>query len=209
MSEQDNKPLGISGRIAQQFLQSEITLLLALLGLFLGLFAIMVTPREEEPQINVTFANVFIAYPGASAREVESLVSVPAEQVLSEIEGIKHVYSVSRPGMSVLTVEYKVGEERTQAIVRLYNKIFSNSDWLPQGLGIAQPIIKPKGIDDVPIVSLTLWTEDQQRSSYDLLQVAHALEAELKRVHGPREIYNIGGAGQGVKALLDPTMQAA
>ncbi|HEY9199960.1 MAG TPA: efflux RND transporter permease subunit [Gammaproteobacteria bacterium] len=209
MSEQENKPLGISGRIAKQFLQSEITLLLALLGLFLGLFAIMVTPREEEPQINVTFANVFIAYPGASAREVESLVSVPAEQVLSEIEGIRHVYSVSRPGMSVLTVEYKVGEDRTQAIVRLYNKIFSNSDWLPQGLGIAQPIIKPKGIDDVPIVSLTLWTEDQQRSSYDLLQVAHALEAELKRVPGTREIFTIGGAEQVVKVLLDPQLLAA
>ncbi len=209
MSEQENKPLGISGRIAKQFLQTEITLLLALLGLFLGLFAIMVTPREEEPQINVTFANVFIAYPGASAREVESLVSVPAEQVLSEIEGIRHVYSVSRPGMSVLTVEYKVGEDRTQAIVRLYNKIFSNSDWLPQGLGIAQPIIKPKGIDDVPIVSLTLWTEDQQRSSYDLLQVAHALEAELKRVSGTREIYTIGGAEQVVKVLLDPQLLSA
>lgn len=107
MSDQDNKPLGISGRIAKQFLQSEITLLLALLGLFLGLFAIMVTPREEEPQINVTFANVFIAYPGASAREVESLVSVPAEQVLSEIEGIKHVYSVSRPGMSYSRLSIK------------------------------------------------------------------------------------------------------
>jgi len=209
MSERENKPLGISGRIARQFLQSEITLLLALLGLFLGLFAIMVTPREEEPQINVTFANVFIAYPGASAREVESLVSVPAEQVLSEIEGIKHVYSVSRPGMSVLTVEYRVGEDRTQAIVRLYNKIFSNSDWLPQGLGIAQPIIKPKGIDDVPIVSLTLWTDDQQRSSYDLLQVAHVLEAELKRVPGTREIYTIGGAEQVVKVLLDPQLLAA
>ena len=200
----DEGSLGISGRIAKQFLQSEITLLLAILGLLLGVFAVMVTPREEEPQINVTFANVFIAYPGASAREVESLVSVPAEQVLSEIEGIKHVYSVSSPGMSVLTVEYLVGEDRTQAIVRLYNKIFSNNDWLPKGLGIAQPIIKPKGIDDVPIVALTLWTDDEKRSGYDLLQVAHSLEAELKRVPGTREIFTIGGAEQVVQVRLDP-----
>lgn len=200
---QSHHKLGISGRIAKQFLQTEITLLLGLLGLLLGLFAVLVTPREEEPQINVTFANVFIAYPGASAREVESLVSVPAEQVLSEIEGIKHVYSVSSPGLSVLTVEYKVGEDRTQAIVRLYNKIFSNNDWLPQGIGIAQPVIKPKGIDDVPIVALSLWTDDDKRSGYDLLQIAHALEAELKRVPGTREITTIGGAQQVVQVKLD------
>ena len=209
MSDNTTQKLGFSGRIAKQFLQTEITLLLALLGLLLGLFAVLVTPREEEPQINVTFANVFIAYPGASAREVESLVSVPAEQVLSEIEGIKHVYSVSSPGMSVLTVEYKVGEDRTQAIVRLYNKIFSNNDWLPQGLGVGQPIIKPKGIDDVPIVALTLWTDDEKRSGFDLLQVAHSLEAELKRVPGTREIYTIGGAEQIVHVKLDAQKLAA
>jgi len=202
-SQSTESKLGISGRIAKQFLQTEITLLLGLLGLLLGLFAVLVTPREEEPQINVTFANVFIAYPGASAREVESLVSVPAEQVLSEIEGIKHVYSVSSPGLSVLTVEYQVGEDRTQAIVRLYNKIFSNNDWLPQGIGVAQPIIKPKGIDDVPIVALSLWTDDDTRSGYDLLQIAHALEAELKRVPGTREITTIGGAQQVVQVKLD------
>lgn len=107
-------PLGISGRIARAFLTSEITPLLALVGFLLGLFAVMITPREEEPQINVTFANVFIAFPGASAKEVEELVSTPAEQILSELQGLKHVYSVSRPGMSVLTVQFKVGEDRTQ-----------------------------------------------------------------------------------------------
>jgi multidrug efflux pump subunit AcrB len=131
--------LGVSGTIAKKFLTSEITPLLALVGLLLGFFAVLVTPREEEPQINVTFANVFIAFPGASSTEVEQLVSTPAEQVLSEIAGIKHVYSVSRPGLSVLTVQFKVGEDRTQAIVRLYNKIFSNQDWLPMNLGVAPP----------------------------------------------------------------------
>ena len=200
--------LGISGSIARAFLHSEITPLLALVGLLMGLFAVLVTPREEEPQINVTFANVFIPFPGASAVEVENVISTPAEQVLSEITGIEHVYSVSRPGLSILTVQFEVGEERSQSIVRLYNKIYSNQDWLPAGIGVGQPIIKPKGIDDVPIVSITLWTEDENRAGYDLLQVSHAIEAELKRVKGTRDIYTIGGSPQVLRILLDPQLLA-
>ena len=96
--------LGFSGSIAARFQNSKITPLLAITGLLMGLFAIAVTPREEEPQINVTFANVFVPFPGASATEVENLVAIPLEQVLSEIEGVKHTYSVSRPGMAALTV---------------------------------------------------------------------------------------------------------
>ncbi|HIE54890.1 MAG TPA: efflux RND transporter permease subunit [Chromatiaceae bacterium] len=172
--------------------------------MLLGLFAVLVTPREEEPQINVTFANIFIPFPGASAREVESLVASPAEQVLSEIEGIKHVYSSSMPGMAVLTVRFKVGENRTDAIVRLYSKIFSNLDWLPKGLGVGQPIVKPKGIDDVPIVAATLWSRDQDVGAYELGHVAHAIESELKRVPGTRDIYTIGSPERVVRVTLDP-----
>ncbi len=200
--------LGVSGTIARTFLVSEITPLLALVGLLMGVFAVLVTPREEEPQIDVTFANVFIPFAGATAEEVEQLVSTPAEQVLSEIEGIDHIYSVSRPGMSVLTVQYKVGESRTDAIVRLYNQVFSNQDWLPANLGVGQAIIKPKGIDDVPIVTLTLWTEDPERGAFELSQVAHAIEAELKRVPGTRDIYTIGGPDHVVHVLLDPQRMA-
>lgn len=201
--ELDSNKLGFSGTISKYFLRSEITPLLALGGLLLGIFAIMITPREEEPQINVTFANVFVPFPGATASEVEHLVSTPAEQVFSEIEGIKHVFSVSRPGLSVLTVQYEVGENRTDAILRLYNKIFSNRDWLPANLGVGEPIVKPKGIDDVPIVTLTLWTEDPNRGGHELRQVAHAIEAELKRVPGTREIYTVGGPDRVVHVLLD------
>ena len=201
--------LGFSGSLAQRFLQSEITPLLALVGILLGAFALAVTPREEEPQINVTFANVFIPYPGASAREVEHLVTTSAEQVLSEIEGVKHIYSVSRRGMATLTVEFKVGEPRTDAIVRLYNAVYSNQDWLPPGAGIGQPIIKPKGIDDVPIVTLTLWTDDASRGGFELTRVAHALEAELKRVAGTRDVYTIGAVDRVVHVLLDPARLAA
>ncbi|MBT3046745.1 MAG: efflux RND transporter permease subunit [Candidatus Thiodiazotropha sp. (ex Lucina pensylvanica)] len=196
--------LGLSGGVAKRFLITEITPLLALVGLLLGVFAVLVTPREEEPQINVTFANVFIPFPGATATEIENLVATPAEQVLSEIDGIKHVYSTSRPGMAVLTVQFLVGEDREDAIVRLFSKVYANQDWLPRGLGVGQPIIKPKGIDDVPIVTATLWSENPDVGAYELGQVAHAIESELKRVPGTRDIYTIGNPDRVVHVLLDP-----
>jgi multidrug efflux pump subunit AcrB len=201
--------LGFSGRIAKSFLLTELTPLLALVGFLLGLFAVMVTPREEEPQINVTFANVFIPFPGASAKEVEQIISSPAEQIISELEGLEHVYSVSRPGMSILTVQFQVGQDRTQAIVRLYNAIYSNKDWLPINLGVGQPLIKPKGIDDVPIVTLTLWIDDYTRGTYDLLKVSHSIETEIKRVSGTRDIYTIGGTKDIVHVILDSSALAA
>ncbi|VAX00329.1 Acriflavin resistance protein [hydrothermal vent metagenome] len=201
--------LGLSGRIAKSFLLTEITPLLALVGFLLGLFAVLVTPREEEPQINVTFANVFIPFPGASAKEVEQIISSPAEQIVAELEGLEHVYSVSRPGMSILTVQFEVGQDRTQAIVRLYNAIYSNQDWLPVNLGVGRPLIKPKGIDDVPIVTLTLWIDDYTRGTYDLLKVSHAIETEIKRVNGTRDIYTIGGTKDVVHVILDSSALAA
>ena len=201
--------LGFSGSLARRFKDSKITPLLAITGLLLGLFAIAVTPREEEPQINVTFANIFVPFPGASAVEVENLVAIPLEQVLSEIEGIKHTYSVSRPGMATLTIQYEVGEDRTAAIVRLYNAIYSHQDWLPPGSGVLQPLIKPMGIDDVPTVTLTLWTEDAARGAHELLRVAHALEAEIKRVPGTRDVYTVGGPDSVVHVKLDPQRLAA
>ncbi|MCP4047016.1 MAG: efflux RND transporter permease subunit, partial [Gammaproteobacteria bacterium] len=196
--------LGLSGKIADAFVRSEITALLLIAALLSGVFAVLVTPREEEPQINVTFANVFIAFPGASAREVENLVSTPAEQVLSEISGIKHVYSVSTPGMSILTVQFRVGLERTEAIVRLYDKVFSNIDWLPQNLGVARPLIKTRSIDDIPIVTATLWSKDETQTAAQLLKVAHSLEVELKRIKGTRQISTIGGSREIVDVRIDP-----
>ena len=124
--------LGISGRIAGFFQSAQITPLLALVAVLLGIFAVLVTPREEEPQINVTMANVLIPFPGASVRDVEQMVAGPAEQVLAQIAGIEHVMSVSRPGLAVVTVQFKVGVPRTEALVRLYDTINSNADWLPQ-----------------------------------------------------------------------------
>ncbi|MBT8050992.1 MAG: efflux RND transporter permease subunit, partial [Gammaproteobacteria bacterium] len=197
-------PLGVSGSLARRFLQTEITPLLALVGLLLGLFAVLVTPREEEPQIDVTFANVFIAYPGASAPEVEQLVSTPMERILSEIDGVEHIYSVSRPGNSILTVQFEVGEPRDEAIVRLYNAVYSNQDWMPQNIGVMPALIKPRGIDDVPIVTGTLWSENPTVGAHELRRVAHTIETELQRVPGTRDIDTVGGPDRVVSVRLDP-----
>ncbi|MFN9092112.1 MAG: efflux RND transporter permease subunit, partial [Alphaproteobacteria bacterium] len=132
--------MGLSGRLAAAFQQHALTPLLALVALLLGLFAVLVTPREEEPQIDVTMANVLIAFPGASAADVQTLVARPAEQVLAQMAGIEHTYSVSRPGLAVLTVQFKVGVPRNEALVRLYEVINANQDWLPQNLGVLPPV---------------------------------------------------------------------
>ena len=200
---------GISGRIAQTFLRSEMTPLIALIAMLLGVFATLVTPREEEPQINVTMANVFVPFPGAAAKDVENLVARPAEQVLSRIAGIEHVYSVSRPGMAVITVQFQVGEDPIQALVRLYDTINSHRDWVSPNLGVGEPIIKPKGIDDVPIVTLTFWSADNDKSAFDMQQVARAAEIELKRIPGTRDVETVGGPGHVIRVAMDAERMAA
>ncbi|MBK7658838.1 MAG: efflux RND transporter permease subunit [Betaproteobacteria bacterium] len=201
--------MGISGRIARYFQSSQLTPLVALVALLLGLFAVAVTPREEEPQINVTMANIFIAFPGASVDDVESLVTIPAEQVLAQMEGVEHVTAVTRPGMSILTVQFKVGVPRIDAIVRLRDTMSANRDWAPPELGILEPVIKPRGIDDVPVVSLALWSSDPDKGAFELERVAHAIESDLKRVAGTREVLTLGGPGRAVRVLLDADRLAA
>ena len=196
--------LGVSGRIARAFLTTQITPLLALIGLLLGVFAVLVTPKEEEPQINVTMANVLIAFPGAGTEDVHNIVTVPAEQVISQITGIEHVFSVSRPGMAILTVQFKVGEDRIAALVRLHDTLMANRDWIKPHVGVLEPIVKPKGIDDVPIVTLTLYSERPEASSLALTQIAHALEAEIKRVPGTREVTTLGGPDRVVRVTVEP-----
>ena len=196
-------PLGVSGRLARAFQANALTPLLALVAMLLGLFAVAVTPREEEPQINVTMANVIIAFPGASSTDVQNMVARPAEQVLAQIAGIEHTYSVSRPGVAVMTVQFEVGVPRTEALVRLYDVLNANQDWLPRDLGTLPPIVKPKGIDDVPVLAVTLWGRDGQ-SAAELEPVAHAIEAELKRVPGAREVQTIGAPGRVVQVTLQP-----
>ena len=203
-----SKKLGISGRIASYFQDAQITPLLAIAILLLGLFAILVTPREEEPQINVTMANVLIPFPGATVKNVEQMVSIPAEQVLSQIAGIEHVMSVSQAGLSVITVQFKVGVPRTEALVRLHDTVAANSDWLPKGMGVLEPIIKPKGIDDVPILALTLYSNNPSLTSFELEKVANRIESDLKRVKGTREVNTIGGPKRAINVEIDPNKMA-
>ncbi|MCH1930773.1 efflux RND transporter permease subunit [Shewanella sp. A25] len=202
--QRNTNSLGLSGRIAAAFQNSAITPLLALLGLLMGLFAIMVTPKEEEPQIDVTFADVFIPFPGATPTEVENLVTLPAEQVISEIKGIDTLYSFSQPDGAMIIVIFKVGVTRNDAIVSLYNQIYSNMDKLPRGAGVGEPLIKPRGIDDVPIVSLTLWSKDRAVSAEQLTHVALGLETEIKRIPGTREIYSVGKHDMVANVRIDP-----
>jgi multidrug efflux pump subunit AcrB len=203
-----HKKLGLSGGIASFFQEAQITPLLAILALLLGLFAIIVTPREEEPQINVTMANVIIPFPGATAKNVEEMVSIPAEQVLSQIAGIEHVMSMSQTGLSVITVQFKVGVPRTEALVRLHDTVAANSDWLPKGLGVMPAIIKPKGIDDVPMLTLTLFSKNSSISSYELEKIANRIEIDLKRIKGTREVTTIGGPKRAIRIEVSPERMA-
>ncbi|MBP6276057.1 MAG: efflux RND transporter permease subunit [Limnohabitans sp.] len=200
--------LSISGRIAALFQSAQITPLLALVALLLGIFAVLVTPREEEPQINVTMANVLIPFPGAAVRDVEQMVAIPAEQVLSKIAGVEHIMSVARPGVAVLTVQFKVGVPRTEALVRLHDTIRNNADWLPKGLGVMEPLVKPKGVDDVPIVTLTLFSKNEDASAYSLERVAHSIEADIKRVKGTQDVQTLGGPDRAVLVQIDPGKMA-
>ncbi|PSS69048.1 efflux RND transporter permease subunit [Shewanella algae] len=208
MANHSESNTGISGRIAASFQLSAITPLLALLGLLLGMFAIMVTPKEEEPQIDVTFADVFIPFPGATPTEVEQLVTLPAEEVISQIKGIDTLYSFSQPDGAMIIVIFEVGVPRNEAIVKLYNQIYSNLDKLPRAAGVGDPLIKPMGIDDVPIVSLTLWSEDPSVSAQQLTHVAHGLETELKRIPGTRDVESMGSHELVLNVRINPAQMS-
>ncbi|WP_281212573.1 efflux RND transporter permease subunit [Shewanella insulae] len=205
---QDNqhspKHLGFSGRLAAMFQLSAITPLLALLGLLLGLFAVMVTPKEEEPQIDVTFADIYIPFPGATPSEVEHLVTQPMEEVISQIKGIDTLYSFSQPDGALIIAIFEVGVPRNEAIVKLYNQVYSNKDKVASQAGVGEPQIKPRGIDDVPIVSLTLWSKDKTQSAEQLTHIAKGLESELKRIPGTREIYSVGSHEISLNVRIDP-----
>jgi multidrug efflux pump subunit AcrB len=206
---QTNKPLGLSGRIAAAFQHNAITPLLAALGLLLGIFAVIVTPKEEEPQIDVTFADVFIPYPGANPQQVEQQVTRVAEQLVAEINGIDTLYSFSQQDGALIIAIFKVGVPRDKAIINLYNQFYSNKHRFNQAAGVGEPMIKPRGIEDVPIMSLTLWSEDDTVTSQDLTLVASRLGTELQTISGTREIYTQGRHDAVLNVRLDPVKMNA
>jgi len=192
--------IGISGKIAKAFIKSKLTPLAVIAALILGLFAVVITPREEEPQIVVPMVDVIAAYPGASAGEVEERVTRPMENLLWEIEGVEYVYSSSMTGMSLVIVRFRVGENMEDSLVKLYNKLMSNYDRIPHG--ITQPLVKPRSIDDVPVLTFTLWSE--QYSGYDLRRIALELGNEIKKDQNVSETAVFGGQKRQVRVIIDP-----
>src|SRR6516162_770258 len=198
-------PMRTAGSLAAQFINSKLTPLFIIFSLLLGGFAILRTPREEEPQIIVPMLDVFVQMPGATAAEVEQRVSIPMERLLREVHGVEYVYSISRPGMSMLVVRFYVGTKEEDALVKTYNKLYSNFDRIPQG--VSQPIIKVRSIDDVPIFAVTLWGKNYD--SYQLHQIAVELENQLKQIDDVSETKIIGGLQRQVRVTLDSAKLAA
>jgi multidrug efflux pump subunit AcrB len=200
--------LNISGKITQYFINSQLTVLIMAATVILGLFALMFTPREENPQITVPAANVMVTMPGASAKEVEELISKPLEAKLWEIPGVEDVYSISMNSMSVVTVKFYVGQDKERSMVKLYDKIMSNMDIAPPGA--SQPLVKPIDVDDVPIVAITL--SGAPGTNYDdrqLRLVADHVLDELRKVPGVGATTIIGGRSRQVRVTLDPLRVAA
>ncbi len=195
----------LAGKIAHAFITSKLTPLVIAASLILGAFAILQTPREEEPQIIVPMLDVMVQMPGASAAEVQQRVSVPMEKLLHEVPGVEYLYSISQPGMSLVIVRFYVGTPEDDAIVKTYNKLYANLDTIPPG--VSPPIIKPRSIDDVPILALTLW--GPHYDPYTLRRIAGELEYRLKQVEDVSETKIIGGQPRQVRVVLDTQKLAA
>jgi len=199
------KDLGLAGKLAQMFIDSKLTLLIIFASILLGLGAIQLLPREEEPQIIVPIIDVFVQMPGANAKEVEERVTKPMEKLLWEIPGVEYIYSTSSPGSCLAIVRFRVGEKEEDAIVRLNQKMFANFDLIPSGA--SQPLIKPRSIDDVPILALTLWSK--RYDHYELRQIAAQLHDQIKEVSDVSEVKLIGGQKRQIQVVLDETRMAA
>ena len=148
---------GFSGKIANAFIRSKLTILLMIAFLLIGGYSTFLIPREEEPQIEVPIADIMIGYPGAEPKEVETRVTAPMEKIISNIKGVEYVYSTTLKGQAMLIVQFYVGEDVERSLVKLYNEIMKNMDKMPQGVTL--PLVKTRAIDDVPVLGLTFWSE--------------------------------------------------
>lgn len=197
--------MGLAGRLANAFVDSKLTPLLIVAAILLGIGATWLLPREEEPQIVVPMIDIFVQMPGASAREVEERVTKPMEKLLWEIPGVEYIYSTSSPGFAMAIVRFRVGEDEERSIVRLNQKMFANFDLIPPGASL--PLIKPRSIDDVPILALTLWSD--RYDHFTLRRLAAQLHDQIKEIEDVSEVKIIGGQRRQVRVLLDPARLAA
>ena len=201
----ERRPLGIAGKLARAFIESKLTPLLVLFALALGALAIVVTPREEEPQIKVPMIDVFAAAPGFSAVEVERSLIAPLEKEFWSIPGVEYVYSTSSPGRGFAVIRFRVGEDPDRALVRVRGKLDALADRWPKDL--APPLVKPRSIDDVPIWALTFWSRTQDAAT--LRQVAAEVENEIKTIPEVSDTALIGGLRREFRVELDPARLAA
>lgn len=190
---------GIAGGLAKAFINSKLTPLLMIVFLVIGIFSASLTPREEEPQIDVPIADIFIRYQGASVVEVEKRAVKPLEKLVSNIPGVEYVYSTSMPGQAMLIVRFLVGEDTEKSLVKLYNEIAKNMDKMPQG--VSMPLIKSKSIDDVPMMALTLWSENYD--DFELRRMGLELANEVKKVKDVAETKIIGGRKRQLRVILN------
>ncbi len=197
--------LGTAGKLAGAFINSKLTPLIILASLAVGVFSIWMLPREEEPQIIVPMIDVFVSMPGASAEEVEERITNPMEKLLWEIDGVEYIYSTSMPGQAMAIVRFLVGQDEEEAIVRLNQKMFANMDLVPPGA--IGPLIKPRTIDDVPILALTFWSE--RYNDFELRQVVAQVHDVVKRVPDVSAVTIIGGQRREVRVTLDAARLAA
>jgi multidrug efflux pump subunit AcrB len=199
--------IGTAGKIARFFIDSKLTPLVIAASILLGLAAVAALPREEEPQIIVPMIDIFVQMPGADAREVEQRITGPMERLLWEIPGVEYVYTTSSPGMSMAVVRFYVGEDEEKAIVRLQSKLMANYDRIPWAA--SPPLIKPRYIDDVPILALTFWSDDPGVDHYLLRRVAAEIETDAKREADVSITTLVGGNPRQVRVLFDPVRLAA
>ncbi|MFB3905821.1 MAG: efflux RND transporter permease subunit [Acidobacteriota bacterium] len=199
------RSIGIAGSVAKAFIVSKLTPLIIVASILLGVGAVVLLPREEEPQIIVPMIDVFVQMPGASAREVEERVTKPMEKLIWEVPGVEYIYSTSSPGFAMAIVRFYVGQNEEEAIVRLNQKMFANSDLIPPGA--SPPLIKPRSIDDVPILALTLWSD--RYDHYDLRRIAAQIHDEIKQVPDVSEVKLIGGQKRQIRVTLDEARMAA
>ncbi|MBK7390323.1 MAG: efflux RND transporter permease subunit [Bacteroidetes bacterium] len=190
---------GLSGKIANFFINSKLTILLMVALMIIGSYSSFLIPREEEPQINVPMADVLIGYPGASPQEVEKRIVKPLEQVLSNIKGIEHIHSMAMNGQAMIIVQFYVGQDIERSYVKLYDEMMKHSDMFPSG--VMKPVIKTRSIDDVPMLGLTLWSDEMDE--YQLRQLAEEVTNEVEKIKGVAVTKELGGAPRVVKVTLD------
>ncbi|MDC6383845.1 efflux RND transporter permease subunit [Flagellimonas taeanensis] len=195
---------GLAGKIARGFISSKLTVLLMIVFMVIGVYSSFLIPREEEPQIDVPMADIFVGYPGASPTEVESRITKPLEKIISNIKGVEYVYTTSMQEQGMAIVQFYVGEDIERSLVRLYDEINKHMDQMPEG--VTMPLVKTRAIDDVPMLALTLWSDEY--NDFQLREISGELINEIEKVNGVSITKKIGGRSRQLRIVVDKDKMA-